>query len=607
MMNKITIVAHWLRRNSLLSIALGLVFLVPGQATEVGQLKWAFQTGGMIGSSPAIGADGTVYVGSYDNNLYALDGVTGTTKWTFATGFWVESSPAIGADGTVYIGSGNGNIYALDGETGAKKWSFVVTLGMPSLAIGADGTVCIGAGDGSVDALDGATGAWKWRFGSGMGGPSSLAIGADNTVYVGGGGDRIVCALDGATGAWKWGFGGRIGTPWSPAIGADGTVYIGGEGVLCAVDGATGAAKWGYNFGFMYSSPAIGADGTVYIGSAVGNVHALDGATGTSKWLFFTGSAVYSSPAISADGTVYIGSGDGRFYALDGATGTKKWSFSTAKRLRSSPAIGADGTVYIGSDDGKLYALQGSSGLANAPWPKFRQNVQNSGRLRLPSVPKVLRQPLRAVFNQGSTGKIAVKVTGDPTPTLSWFCNGLPITGATQASLTIPSATGAAEGLYELTARNSVGQVTSKPIVVLVSNVKPQRWMGLKWEGGTDRPVTLERTTELGAFTSWHSVSTYPSKGISQTFVEMDPTNATCFYRLNSTESPLLSGAGLVNGWLIAEPVGSRIRVEVASEVSGWTNWQVLTNLTLPASPYLFLDLESLAAPERVYRTTPVP
>ena len=31
-----------------------------------------FQTGGQVISSPAIGSDGTVYVGSYDKKLYAI-------------------------------------------------------------------------------------------------------------------------------------------------------------------------------------------------------------------------------------------------------------------------------------------------------------------------------------------------------------------------------------------------------------------------------------------------------------------------------------------------------------------------------------------------------
>ena len=41
---------------------------------EIPILKWSFNITGEVISSPAIGADGTLYVGSYDNKLYALIG-----------------------------------------------------------------------------------------------------------------------------------------------------------------------------------------------------------------------------------------------------------------------------------------------------------------------------------------------------------------------------------------------------------------------------------------------------------------------------------------------------------------------------------------------------
>ena len=73
-------------------------------------------------SSPAIGADGTVYVGSDDKNVYALDGATGAKKWEFKTGGGVRSSPAIGADGTLYIGSIDKKVYAIKTDsTGPAK------------------------------------------------------------------------------------------------------------------------------------------------------------------------------------------------------------------------------------------------------------------------------------------------------------------------------------------------------------------------------------------------------------------------------------------------------------------------------------------------------
>jgi outer membrane protein assembly factor BamB len=85
-----------------------------------GTVLWEFETGSVVYSSPAIGSDGTVYVGSLDKKLYALNGKSGVKLWEFVTGGNVYSSPAIGSDGTVYVGDGGrgGNkLYAIKTES----------------------------------------------------------------------------------------------------------------------------------------------------------------------------------------------------------------------------------------------------------------------------------------------------------------------------------------------------------------------------------------------------------------------------------------------------------------------------------------------------------
>jgi len=80
---------------------------------KVGTPIWEFETGDWVHSSPAIGSDGTVYVGSRDNKLYAINGKSGVKLWEFETGRGVYSSPAIGSDGTVYVGSKDNKLYAI--------------------------------------------------------------------------------------------------------------------------------------------------------------------------------------------------------------------------------------------------------------------------------------------------------------------------------------------------------------------------------------------------------------------------------------------------------------------------------------------------------------
>lgn len=76
-----------------------------------GRELWRFQTGAPVESSPSIGGK-TLYVGSNDGHLYALDLETGAERARFKTGGPVRSSPWVG-DGVVFIGSDDGRIYAI--------------------------------------------------------------------------------------------------------------------------------------------------------------------------------------------------------------------------------------------------------------------------------------------------------------------------------------------------------------------------------------------------------------------------------------------------------------------------------------------------------------
>ncbi|KLO24244.1 hypothetical protein X275_00740 [Marinitoga sp. 1197] len=80
-------------------------------------LKWKYKTGGDVFSSPAIGSDRTIYIGSWDNYVYAING-DGTLKLKYKTEWDVSSSPVIGSDGTIYVGSRDYYLYATNENNG---------------------------------------------------------------------------------------------------------------------------------------------------------------------------------------------------------------------------------------------------------------------------------------------------------------------------------------------------------------------------------------------------------------------------------------------------------------------------------------------------------
>ena len=78
------------------------------------QVKWSYAPSGLYYdqlSSPVV-ADGVVYLGATNDNVYALKAETGAVLWSYTTGNFVESLPAV-ANGVVYVGSNDDNLYAL--------------------------------------------------------------------------------------------------------------------------------------------------------------------------------------------------------------------------------------------------------------------------------------------------------------------------------------------------------------------------------------------------------------------------------------------------------------------------------------------------------------
>jgi len=355
------------------------------------RLQWIFPTLDNVISGPAIGDDGTIYVGSNDDNLYAVN-PDGSKKWNLNTGADVRTSPVIGPDGTLYAGSDNGRIYAFDPAAApTRKWEFAAVgpLSLGRLGIGPDGSIIFTASnlnDGLVYALN-PDGSPKWNFSLGplTGGRSDHSPGVDpgnGKIYVDLNNDRLV-AID-SDGTELWTFYMDADVDSTPTVAKDGTVYFASDvvgdvsdpdpffpaspGAVFAInptDRSNGDAfpvlgnEWRFDTGDENdSSPAIGPDGTIYVGSDDDNVYAIN-RNGSQKWSFPTGGNVNSSPTVGPDGNIYVGSNDGNIYALhpDGTPKPAPWPFDTNSNVRSTAAVDDDLTVYIGSNDNNLWAI----------------------------------------------------------------------------------------------------------------------------------------------------------------------------------------------------------------------------------------------------------
>jgi outer membrane protein assembly factor BamB len=345
-------------------------------STNPGKLKWNFTTGAYIYSPPSIDSEGTIYVGSYDNKLYAINS-DGTEKWSFVTGDGIGSSPTIGSDGTIYIGSYDDKLYALH-PNGTEKWNFKTNNDIRSSpAIGSDGTIYIGSQDEKIYAIN-PNGSEKWNFTTGDSVHSSPAINSDGTIFIGSLDNKLYAINSDGTEKWNFTTGSSV---WSsPAIGSNGIIYVGSyDNKLYAIN-QNGTEEWSFiTNNDVFSSPAIGIDETIYIGSNDGKLYAIN-SNGTQRWNFTAGDWVISSPAISCDGIIYVGSGDNNLYAIN-SDGTEKWRYSTGNSIISSPAIGSDGTIFIGSRDNNLHAI-GKSGIPPIAVAGHDQTISEGGTVQ---------------------------------------------------------------------------------------------------------------------------------------------------------------------------------------------------------------------------------
>jgi len=342
---------------------------------------------------PVIGLNGTLYA-TDGSSLYAIDPLTGLQLWKFVpdAGSVLSGMPAVGADGTVYIGavlrvqsnnSYTGAFYAVDGTTGTLVWANKTMPFTNSPTIGPDGTIYVAAGvfeavgGGTpigVCAVNPATGAVIWSdlsivspFPSGH-----FALSTGGVLYCPSYNANDIVGIQASNGTVVL----QIAPPGPVvsdiAIAPNGTLYFGAYESkapdapigLFAMD-TSGNILWNYQTKHGFSAcPAIDAGGTVYIFEYDGSLDAIDGSLGTPIWTNSltpyalpnnsSNSTLPYGPVIDANGTIYLyeESDSSPFtaylLAIDKSTGDLLWNFPTSPgNSPYSPTIAADGTLYV--------------------------------------------------------------------------------------------------------------------------------------------------------------------------------------------------------------------------------------------------------------------
>lgn len=341
-------------------------------------LRWKFTADGGVTSTPVI-ADGKVYVGSQDRNIYSLDARDGRLLWNFSIDARVKSSPAV-VDNRVYIGPDDGYVYSLDAEDGSFQWKtyaggeveapFKAVTGIRSSPTVVADKVYVGSLDSHLYCLDVDSGDIVWRYNTTGYITSSPAV-VDGEVYLtsqepSAGTLYKLNASDGSS-IWEYEIPyvltGDRGTDLhsSPVVG-DGMVFVAAnKDVYYGVNATTGETEWSYVTlrgtedlgGYLVASPAY-HNGTLFIVDMF-FITALEGHSGEVMWRSWIGTELYTSPTY-ADGKIYVTT-DRRFvYILNATDGERLSSFELNSNSWSAPSL-YEGRLYFGSNDWNVYCL----------------------------------------------------------------------------------------------------------------------------------------------------------------------------------------------------------------------------------------------------------
>ena len=343
-------------RNALMTAARQTGLLVSAKTAAVMQPRnevqelWAFECEDEIRGSPLI-HNGAIYVGCYDNNLYALSAKSGEFQWKYATEGGIAGRPAA-FDDLVYVGSEDHRLHAVTLSRGKLVWTYYTEGPIRSSLSIWEGHIFFGSDDNHVHVVNVANGRRVWRA-EAAGPVRSTPYIVDERVYYGCESGDFYC-VD-IKGEMKWRFRAKRAVTSSPIL-VEGIIYFGSmDWTLYALEAEGGWQLWRFRMGKPTISSPCYSEGRVFIGCADGNIYAVEARNSREVWRFQTEHQVTGSPVVHED-SVYIGSVDGSLYCLDMRSGRKRWQFRTGGPITGTPVI-ANNILYFGSNDHKLYAL----------------------------------------------------------------------------------------------------------------------------------------------------------------------------------------------------------------------------------------------------------
>lgn len=311
---------------------------------------WSFQCEDEIRGTPTVEA-GILYVGAYDNNLYALDAAKGQFLWKYATGGGIITKPVV-AENAVFFGSEDSKLYSLHAKSGKYLWSAQTGGPIRCSPKIAEGHVFVGSDDGNFYAVNMATYQKSWTIHT-EGSVRSSPFLSNDLIYFGCEANEFICAD--YRGVVKWRYLTKRPVTAAPVV-ADGIVYFSSQDSnFYALDSKSGWVIWRFRMGKgSVSSPAIMGN-QIFFGSADNYLYCVDKSNAKEIWRFKCDHQVSGSPTIFQD-AIYCGTANGSFYCIESKTGRQRWKFQSGGMITGAAVVSND-VIYVGSTDHNIYAF----------------------------------------------------------------------------------------------------------------------------------------------------------------------------------------------------------------------------------------------------------
>jgi outer membrane protein assembly factor BamB/tRNA A-37 threonylcarbamoyl transferase component Bud32 len=311
---------------------------------------WSFKCEDEIRGTPTL-HQGSLFIGCYDNNLYALNAADGKFQWKYATEGGIVTRPIV-YDNNVIFGSEDKRLHVVGLRAGKVVWTYYTDGKIYSSPRIADGHIFFGSDDQDLHAVNVNSGRAIWKYSTDAPIHSTPLV-ANELIFFGNeaGGFH---ALD-FRGTLKWRFQSKRAVTSSPIHRGQAVYFSSVDGSLYSLDAGNGWPIWKFRLGKgSVSSPAF-ADDYIFVGAADGFIYCVDARNAKEVWRFKTENQVSSSPVIYKD-SIYCGSVDGNLYCLEYRTGRLRWKFESKAAIAGSPVV-FDDIVYFGSTDHHVYAL----------------------------------------------------------------------------------------------------------------------------------------------------------------------------------------------------------------------------------------------------------